>query len=166
MMVHGLGVDGELSVDYLVHRLSEAAAQGGYLGAVGMGRRSAEELRKAVDEVVTESSALVLDAFRGEARVRSLRSATRWARLTVISSLTFLLDPLKMAELSPMAKAVAHAASLEEANERLHGLGVYTELDLERDLYELWRDKGRVGRRDVLRLKKEGLARLRGAGGL
>jgi hypothetical protein len=163
LAIHGLGVDGELDVGYLVRRLGEVAAAGGYLGAVGMGRDGAEALRRALSTVVTESSALTLEAFRGVAEARPLRWATRRAKLSVLSSLTFLLDPLKVFELSPMARSMAGAASLEEANERLHELGVYTELDLERDLYEVWRVKGRVGRADVLAARREGLRRLREA---
>ncbi|MEM4699896.1 MAG: DUF1152 domain-containing protein, partial [Candidatus Nezhaarchaeales archaeon] len=161
LAVHGLGVDGELPVDYLVLRLGEVASRGAYLGALGMGPEGASRLQEAVDRVVTEASALALAAFRGEGGTRALRRGTRRARLSIVSSLTFFIDPAGLAELSPMAKAVSSAASLEEANDRLHELGIYTELDLERDLYELLKEGGRVTKRDVLMLKREGVRRLR-----
>lgn len=166
LAIHGLGADGELPADYLVHRLGEVASRGAYLGAVGMGREGASRLQEAVDKVVTEASALTLAAFRGEEGARSLRGGTRRAGLSIISSLTFFVDPAGLAEASPMAKAVWSAQSLEEANERLHELGVYTELDLERDMYRLLKERGRVTRRDVLALKREGVERLRRGRGL
>lgn len=166
LAIHGLGVDGELPTDYLVHRLGVVASRGAYLGALGMGPEGASRLQEAVDRVVTEAGALALAAFRGEEGARALRRATRRARLSIVSSLTFLVDPAGLAELSPMAKAVSSAASLEEANDRLHELGVYTELDLERGMYKLLREGGRVTRRDVLALKREGVRRLREGRGL
>ena len=162
LAVHGLGVDGELSEPYLLRRLSLLASKGGYLGALGMGRRGAERLKKVLSRVETESSALPLLAFEGGYGYKALRSSTRGVKLSLISSITFLVDPLRLFGEAPMAKALASADSLEEANERLHELGVYTELDLERDLYEVYRAKGRVTRRDVLKVKREGLSRLRG----
>ncbi|MCX8204432.1 MAG: DUF1152 domain-containing protein [Candidatus Nezhaarchaeota archaeon] len=164
--IHGLGVDGELSLDYLIQRLGEVASHGAYLGALGMGREGASRLQEAVDRVVTEASALTLAAFRGEGRVRALRRATRKARLSIISSLTFFVDPAGLAKLSPMVKALASTASLEEANSKLHELGIYTELDLERDLYRLLKERGRVTSRDVLTLKREGARRIREGRGL
>ncbi|GAF96913.1 unnamed protein product, partial [marine sediment metagenome] len=47
--------------------------------------------------------------------------------------LTFFFDPLRTVEAAaPLATAVLPAGSLEEAHEALLGLGVSTELELER----------------------------------
>ncbi|PCN49809.1 hypothetical protein B6U99_07775 [Candidatus Geothermarchaeota archaeon ex4572_27] len=61
-----------------------------------------------------------------------------------------------------MAKALSDAKSLDEANLKLNEMGVYTELDLERDLYRVYVERGRVTRGDVLRARREGMARVRG----
>jgi hypothetical protein len=52
--------------------------------------------------------------------------------LTSAAALTFYLDvDAILATTGRLARAVADAASLEEANTALHRLGVRTELDLE-----------------------------------
>ena len=54
--------------------------------------------------------------------------------LTPLGALTFLFDPVAAANSAiPLATAVSPAASLEEAHEALMGMGVRTELDLERE---------------------------------
>jgi hypothetical protein len=52
---------------------------------------------------------------------------------TPIGAVAFYFDaPAALAAAAPLARAVRDATGLEEANERLHALGVRTELDLER----------------------------------
>lgn len=162
LAVHGLGVDGELTEAYLLRRLSALASKGGYLGAIGMGRAGADRLRRVVAAVETESSLLPLEAFEGRCGYRALRSSTRGVRLRLTSAITYIVDPLKLYEDSPMAKALSDAKSLDEANLKLNEMGVYTELDLERDLYRVYVERGRVTRGDVLRARREGMARVRG----
>lgn len=161
LAVHGLGVDGELKVQRLAKRISSVASRGGYLGAIGMGKEGAEVLEKVVKQVKTESSVLPLEAFKGSYGYKSLRAATRGVRLTIINAITFFLDPLKLYKASPMAKALANAKDLREANEKLHELGVYTELDLEEDLYRVYLEKGEVSREDIIKVKEEGVGNLR-----
>jgi hypothetical protein len=53
--------------------------------------------------------------------------------LTALGALTFFFDPLAAASSAlPLAAAVSPAASLEDAHEALMGMGIRTELDLER----------------------------------
>jgi hypothetical protein len=53
---------------------------------------------------------------------------------TPVGAVTFYFDPVAtIAAAAPLAGAVRDAADLEDANERLHALGVRTELDLERE---------------------------------
>jgi hypothetical protein len=132
--VFGAGCDGELTLAELDERLSEVGAAGGLAGACGLTPAVAERLRRAVAAVPTEASALPLRAFRGERGERSIRSGRRTLRLSPVAALTVYFDvQAAIGSAARLAAAVRDAASLEEANEALHALGVRTELDLERE---------------------------------
>ena len=54
--------------------------------------------------------------------------------LSPAGALTFYFDPVAaVGSAARLAAAVTEARDLDHANEILHGLGVYTELDYERD---------------------------------
>jgi hypothetical protein len=54
--------------------------------------------------------------------------------LSPVGALTFYFDPVAaLGSAARLAAAVMDARDLEHGNEILHGLGVYTELDYERD---------------------------------
>ncbi len=161
LAVHGLGADGELSVDYLLMRMSEVASSGGYLGARGLNSEDAELLEKLLEVTETESSAAPLEGFRGYYGRRGIRLGTREVEVSPLTSVTFFLDPVKVFENSPMAKALSSAKDLEEANQALNKMGVYTELDLERDVYEALSRGENVGKGEILEFKRRGLRRLR-----
>jgi len=58
------------------------------------------------------------------------------AELTPLTALTFFLSTTALYEtLSRPAQAVRGSATLEEANDALHAIGINTELDLERERY-------------------------------
>jgi hypothetical protein len=70
---------------------------------------------------------------RGERGRVPIRGGRRSVELTPLGALTFFFDPVAAANSAiPLATAVSPAASLEEAHEALMGMGVRTELDLER----------------------------------
>jgi hypothetical protein len=70
---------------------------------------------------------------RGERGNVPIRGGRRSVELTPLGALTFFFDPVAAANSAiPLATAVSPAASLEEAHEALMGMGVRTELDLER----------------------------------
>ena len=65
----------------------------------------------------------------------TIRGGTRTLELSAVAALTFYLDvDIAINAVGRLAQAVTDAASLEEANDALHELGVSTELDYERDL--------------------------------
>ncbi len=161
LAVHGLGVDGELNVEYLLKRISQIAKIGGYLGARGLNCEDAELLEKLVKVAETESSLLPLKAFKGEYGEYEIRLGTRKAMLTPLSTVTFLLDPLKIFEASPMAKAIVKAKNLEEANKTLNQMGIYTELDLEKDEYNVYLKNKKLTKNIILKIRKEGIKKLR-----
>jgi hypothetical protein len=132
--VFGVGCDGELTVAEVLERISEVAAAGGFAGARGLTASVAARLDEAVEAVPTEASAQALRCFRGELGQAEIRSGRRTVELSPAGALTFYFDPLAaLRSTARLAAAVIDAPDLEAANEILHGLGIYTELDYERD---------------------------------
>lgn len=135
--VFGIGCDGELTPDEVLDRLGEVAAAGGLAGVRGLTEPVAARIEQAVQVVPTEASALGARAFRGERGQVTIRRGLRTVELTPLAALTFYFDvDAALATAARLARAVADASSLEEANDVLHGLGVRTELDLERESWQ------------------------------
>jgi hypothetical protein len=132
--VFGVGCDGELTIDEVLERVAEVAAAGGLEGVAGLTEPVADRLEQAVAEVPTEASAMAVRAFRGETGTAEIRRGLRTVALSPVAALTIYLDPRTAVDSAArLAKAVMDATSLEEANDLLNGLGVRTELDLERE---------------------------------
>jgi hypothetical protein len=134
--VFGYGSDGELTVDEIEVALSELTAAGGWLGTWSLTPKIAAELEEVVKTVPTEASAIPLECFRGGWGQRKIRSGQRSVKMTPLTALIFFLSTTALYEtLSRPAQAVRASASLEEANDALHSIGIKTELDLERARY-------------------------------
>jgi hypothetical protein len=132
--VFGVGCDGELAVAEVLERISEVAAAGGFAGARGLTAPIAARLEQAVEAVPTEASAQALRCFRGETGTVTIRQGRRTVELSPLGALTFYFDvPAAVGSAARLAAAVTDARDLDHANELLHGLGVHTELDYERD---------------------------------
>jgi hypothetical protein len=132
--IFGIGCDGELTPPEVLERLAEVGAAGGLVGARGITPAVAERLEEAVKVVPTEASAQALRCFRGEIGPSSIRQGRRTVELSPAGALTFYFDPVAaVRSAARLAAAVTAARDLEHANEILHALGVYTELDYERD---------------------------------
>ena len=132
--VFGYGSDGELTVDEIEAALCKLAAAGGLLGAWGLTPKVAAELEEVVKTVPTEASAIPLECFRGAWGERKIRGGQRSLKMTPLTTLTFFMSPTKLYEtLSCPAQALKNSTSIDEANDALHELGIYTELDFERD---------------------------------
>jgi hypothetical protein len=132
--VFGAGCDGELTVAEVLARLAEVAAAGALRGAWGLTPAAADRLEEAVAAVPTEASAQALLCARGALGAAKIRGGRRTVERSPVGALTFYFDaPAALASAAPLAQAVRGAANLEDANERLHAVGVRTELDLERD---------------------------------
>ena len=131
--VFGYGSDGELTVDEIELALNKLAAAGALLGAWSLTRKVAAELEEVIKTVPTEASAIPVQCFHGAWGESKIRSGQRSVKLT---ALTFFLSTTALYEtLSPPAQAVRGSATLEEANDALHAIGINTELDLERERY-------------------------------
>jgi hypothetical protein len=131
--VFGLGCDGELTPAESLDRLGEVAEAGGMAGARGLTGPVAERLQGALAEVPTEASAQAVRAFHGARGPTAIRGGRRTVELTAAAAISFFFDvALALGSSARLAAAVRDAESLEEANGILNGLGVTTELDLER----------------------------------
>jgi hypothetical protein len=132
--VFGVGCDGELRSAEVLERLAEVAVAGGFAGARGLTPAVAAHLEEAVAAVPTEASAQALRCFRGETGTATIRRGRRTVELSPVGALTFYFDvAAAVGSAARLAAAVANARDLDEANEILHGLGVRSELDYERD---------------------------------
>src|SRR5262245_56830848 len=132
--IFGVGCDGELTVAEVLGRLAEVAAAGGFAGANGLTPAVAVRLRQAVEAIPTEASAQALRCFHGELGEAGIRQGRRTVELSPVGALTFYFDIAKAIwSAARLAATVIDAHDLDHANELLHGLGVRTELDYERD---------------------------------
>jgi hypothetical protein len=132
--IFGPGCDGELTLAEVAERVAELAAAGALAGMRGLTHAVAERLEGAVDAVPTEASAQALRCFRGEQGVAWIRGGERTVPLTPVGATTTYFDAeLALRSAAPLAAAVVEASSLEHANDLLGALGVWTELDLERE---------------------------------
>jgi hypothetical protein len=132
--IFGIGCDGELTPSEVLARLAEVAAAGGLCGARGLTPVVAQRLEEAVRVVPTEASAQALRCFRGEMGPTAIRQGRRKVELSPAGALTLYFDPVAtVRSAARLAAAVTDAQDLDDANEILHGMGVRTELDYERD---------------------------------
>jgi hypothetical protein len=130
----GIGCDAELTPAEVLARLADVAAAGGLCGARGLTGPVADRLEEAIRVVPTEASAQAVRAFRGDSGTVAIRGGRRTLELSTLATVTFYLDiGATVRACGRLARAVADASSLEEANDALRRLGIYTELDLERD---------------------------------
>lgn len=132
--IFGIGCDAELTPAEVFARLSNVAAAGGLGGARGLTEPVVARLERAMELVPTEASAQAVRAYRGASGTATIRGGTRSLELTPAAAVTFYLDvAVTMETAGRLARALADAPSLQEANLTLNALGVRTELDLEMD---------------------------------
>jgi hypothetical protein len=132
--VFGVGCDAELTTYEVLGRIADVAAAGGLCGVRGLTDVVAERLERAIESIPTEASAQAVRAFRGAAGPATIRGGARTFELSSVAAATFYLDvDVALEAAGPLARAVADAETLEQANQALSRLGVRTELDLERE---------------------------------
>jgi hypothetical protein len=131
--VFGPACDGELELAEVLGRVAELAAAGGIAGARWLTAATVALLERVVERVPTEASAQPLRAFRGEVGGTTIRGGRREVELSPLGPLTVFFDvSVALETAARLARAILWCASLEEANDVLHELGVRTELDYER----------------------------------
>ena len=132
--IFGVGCDAELTPEEVLGRVAVVAAAGGLCGARGLTGQVADRMEASMELVNTEASAQAVRAFRGAAGKATIRGGSRSLELSPIAATTFYLDvDITISAAGRLARAVADAGSLEEANDALNALGVATELDYERE---------------------------------
>ncbi|MGO9883707.1 MAG: DUF1152 domain-containing protein [Solirubrobacteraceae bacterium] len=130
--IFGAGCDAELTSDEVLERIAEVAAAGGLCGARGLTRPVTERLERCVQLVPTEASAVAVRAFRGVRGPVPIRAGVRTVDLSTVATTTFYLDvAVTFATVGRLAREVADAETLQDANDALGALGVTTELDIE-----------------------------------
>jgi hypothetical protein len=133
--IFGIGCDAELTPAEVLALLAEVAAAAGVCGVRGLTEPIARRLEAAIELVPTEASAQAVRAFRGASGLVTIRGGTRTLELTPMAAMTFYLDVDRtVGTVGRLARAVASAGGLEQANDALLALGVGTELELEREL--------------------------------
>jgi hypothetical protein len=132
--VYGPGCDGELTPDEVLERITALQTAGALLGAWGLTPKACGLVETAAKVVPTEASLMAVRCARGERGKVPIRGGRRSVELTPLGALTFFFDPTAAATSAvPLATAVSPAGSLEQAHEALEGMGVRTELSLERE---------------------------------
>jgi hypothetical protein len=133
--VFGYGSDGELEHSELERSLSIVTKEGGLLGAWGITQEILKELETVLSRVSTEASRIPVECARGATGKTTIRRGTRMVTLSLMSTITFYLSPIVVYEkISKPARLVSGSKSLDEANDALHSIGLFTELDLEREI--------------------------------
>ena len=90
----------------------------------------AERLFEFVKDVHTEASRIPIMAgmgFKGKRKIWGSYDV----EVSILNALTFYIDIGILLRFTPLPKVVENSESVFEANERLHGLGIKTELDFE-----------------------------------
>ncbi|MEM4085041.1 MAG: DUF1152 domain-containing protein [Saccharolobus sp.] len=113
-----IGSDGELSYEYFLKRISEIASLKGLIDIKGYDKECSRIVESVLGKVNTEASKIPLDAFNEAYGEISIRNGTR--KVSPLSVVMFFLDPIKVAETTPLYDLVRGSSSLEEVNKRLN----------------------------------------------
>src|SRR5581483_12424420 len=98
--------------------IAVVAAAGGLCGARGLTGPVADRMEASMELVNTEASAQAVRAFRGASGKATIRGGLRSLELSPTAAMTFYLDvDITINATGRLARAVADAGSLEEANE-------------------------------------------------
>ncbi|WP_456327715.1 DUF1152 domain-containing protein [Archaeoglobus sp.] len=131
----GFGSDGELSRNELELYLSEIARMDGVLGASLITRDFADNVVGFVENVYTTASKIPIIASQGYyGKMKVWDKAV--IDVSILNALIFYVKTDVIYKLSKLPKAVEGTASVWEANERLHEIGIKTELDHEIEVFE------------------------------
>ncbi len=135
LAVVGFGSDGELNREELEIYLSEIAGMDGVLGASLITRDFAEKVLNFVENVYTTASKIpIISSLGYHGKYKVWNKAV--IDVSILNALIFYVRTDIIYRLSKLPKAVEGTESILEANEKLHEIGIKTELDYELDVYE------------------------------
>lgn len=161
LIVHSLGSDGELPLEYLLKRLSTIISKKGLVGIIGLTLNEKSLLEKILYYAYTEASKIQLLALQGYYGEYSIRRGSRKVMVNPYSLVSFILKPHIVYSESLIARVVDKTNSILEAKEKLNKLGVYTEYDLEEDLLKENIEPEYLSGDDILRIREYGRKRLK-----
>jgi len=161
--IQSIGADGELSREEIISRLSEIAKRNGLIGALGFGSEDLEYIDRLIKVTVTEAGKILPLAIRGFSGWITIRRGSRRVYVDILSTIAFIVDVECLYELSKMAKLVADTNSIEEANEILVSNGIFTELELEKELFQVMSKGQDLSTISLLNLKRRIIDRIRGS---
>ena len=134
LAVIGAGCDGELTPTEVLARVAAAGRAGAWAGTWSPPPPIVDELERAGRGSHTEASLQIARCARGEVGRTAIRGGRRHVDLSPLGALAFFIDPApSLAEVAPLAPAVAGAPSIEAARAELASMGVRSELDWERE---------------------------------
>lgn len=132
LVVMSPSADGELSREYVMSRIAEAARLGGFLGSVGLSQSQLGLLSSLVGRCVTEASAVAARAAAGEYGELPLRGGVRRVHVDACATVGFRLRPEAVLRLNKAARVVYEAdVPVDKAAPLLMEHGIPTEYHLE-----------------------------------
>jgi len=152
--VVGAGVDGEFEPEYVIERILEFAKVGALEGGYILGEAEAQIFSELLKDAVTESGKNLLLALMGHLGEVKMRSGSRSAKLTPWARILFLLKPHIVAE-NTVARLVKSAKDLQDARRILNSYCIFTELDLEEIIEQLYIQGIDLQRIDLNELKRK-----------
>jgi len=154
------GADGELDHKYLYSRVQDIARLGGYIGGYILSIDDINILKEILKYVNTEASSIPLLLFREKNENEiSIRLGSRRVEIGFHNLMILLFDSQIVARDS-IARYIYGTKDLFEAREILNELGIYTELDLEEDIYREFLQGKSIETIDVVELRRKGIKRL------
>ncbi len=139
----GPGADGELPKHYVLSRISEIAAKGGYLGAKGITKNDVELMEKVLKYAYSEASKIPIDAFKGFKGIKVLRGGIRKVNVDINATITYYLNVNHVYSMNNLAQKIVDTNSIVEASKILESNGVMTELHIEYELYRYYKITGK-----------------------
>lgn len=132
LVVMSPSADGELSRDYVMSRVADAARLGGFLGSLGLSQGQLSLLSRLVERCVTEASAVAVKAAAGAYGELPLRGGVRRVHVDACATVGFRLRPEAVLRLNKAARIVYDAdAPVDKAASLLLEHGIPTEYHLE-----------------------------------
>ncbi len=159
--IASIGADGELPRRYILKRISLVAKENGLLGAFGFGVSDLKYMYLILSKALTEAGKTIPDAIKGYLGYRRIRKGSRIIYIDVISTIVFLLKTDTVFKLSSIADKILYSKSIDEANQKLIEMGIFTELELEKELSRIVKSGGTLSGKSIVEIKQNWFKRIR-----
>lgn len=153
--ISSIGSDGELPRNYIIDRLSKIAREGGLIDIFGFGRSDEKIIKNILSKTVTEAGTALLDAIQGYRGWKIIRDGTRKIYIDILSTIVFILDVKVLFKNSPMATLLFNTKNIHEANDILVKNGIFTELELEKEIFKMINKNIFPDSKLIIKIKKD-----------